>query len=420
MRIVYFIHQFFPEFASGTERVTLHLAQAMQRAGHQVHVLGCFIKRGQFAPTIGGPIDGVEEGVFEGVAATLLPHARLPASADTTFEVDPALAAQIEQWLRVARFDLVHVMHTMRMASAIAAAERVGLPLVMTLTDFFPLCVRVNLIDVAGAACSGPEEGKACARKCLGLSWSAAALQQRVAHARGVLARAGVRVVPSTFVAQRYREALEGGDFTVIAHGVDLPRLARAPSAPPTPLTPDAPLQVGFIGSLIPAKGVHVLLQALALRPRLRLRLSVAGAFHGDADYEATVRGLAAADGRVRLLGQCAADEVAALLRQLDLLCLPSLVPESYSLVFHEAAALQVPSLVSARGAPREAIRASGAGDVVDEDTPEAWAQALDAWSGDSQRRRAMRRAVQLPPRVEEEAFYYESLYRRALAQPRG
>ena len=416
MRILYLVHQFFPEFTSGTERVTLNLARAMQRAGHHVHVLGCVIKPGQFPRATGCPIDGVEQGIVEGVATTMLAHARLPVRADTGFEVDEQLAAQIGQWMRAERFDLVHVMHSMRMGSALAAAGRLELPMLVTLTDFFPACLRINLVDIDGRPCEGPQQGRACVRKCLGPAWTESALMQRHQHARSILAHAEACVVPSAFVGQRYREAFEHIEFTRIAHGVDLAALARAPA--PTPRAHDAELHLGFIGSLIPAKGVHLLLQALALRPELPLRLSVAGGFYDNAAYETKVRALAAADPRVSLLGRCTANQVATLLRQLDLLCLPSLVPETYSLVLHEAAALGVPGLVSARGAPGDAVRAAGGGAVVAEDTPQAWAQALATWVGDCTLRHQMRLAVPLPPRVEEEAFFYESLYRRALIKP--
>ena len=44
-----------------------------------------------------------------------------------------------------------------------------------------------------------------------------------------------------------------------------------------------------------------------------------------------------------------------------------------------------------------------------------AWAQALQAWAGDAAAARAMAHRVPLPPRVEEEAFFYEALYKRSL-----
>jgi hypothetical protein len=43
MRILFILHQFYPEFSGGTERVALDLARSAQRAGHYVRVLASTI-----------------------------------------------------------------------------------------------------------------------------------------------------------------------------------------------------------------------------------------------------------------------------------------------------------------------------------------------------------------------------------------
>lgn len=416
MRILFVVHQFFPEFHSGTERVTLNLARAAQRAGHHAHVLACAVQPDRFDGQPEARIRGAVAGVFDGVPATMLARASLPATADTSLEVADDVVTEILQWMQAQRFDVVHVMHTMRMGAAVAAAQRAHLPVVITLTDFFLACTRINLIDVDGRPCQGPEQGRACARKCMAPAWDAAALQRRHAHAHSLLGYAAARIAPSDFVARRFRAAFPGLDFDVLPHGVDLLAMARSRSEAPPRDAGEGTRRIAFIGSIIRPKGLHVLLRALALVPRLPLALSVVGAFHDDEPYEAQIRALAAADGRVTLLGRCSADEVAALLHGTGLLCLPSLVPESFSLVLHEAAALGVPGLVSDRGAPADVIRASQAGAIVPSDDPRDWAVALRRWVDDPGLGRGWCRAVRLPLRVEEEAFLYEGLYRQSLA----
>jgi glycosyltransferase involved in cell wall biosynthesis len=414
MRILYVVHQFFPEFASGTERVTLQLAQAMQRAGHHAHVLSCAV---QAAPADHALLfDGATQGVYAGVPVVLLSFDRLPGNADTALDAIGPYDDELERWMRAQAFDIVHVMHAMRMGAAVAAAQRVGLPVVVSSTDFFLACLRINLIDTAGLPCDGPEEGRACARKCLGPGWDPQRQAQRHQQARSILDYAQARVAPSDFVARQLATAFPGLALQVVPHGVDLLALQQ-PAPGPTPAPDPAVLQLGFVGSLIPVKGLHVLLAALALCPDLPVSLRVFGSFHGDDQYEDRLRQLVAQDKRVQLLGHGDRGQVAGLLRQLDLLCLPSLVPETYSLIVHEAAALGVPSLVSARGAPQDAIVASGAGDVVADDAPAAWAHALQTWAADAALRARWRQRVGLPPRVEEEAFFCESLYRAAIDQ---
>lgn len=411
MRILFILHQFFPEFGSGTERVTLNLARMAQRAGHHVQVLACMLDRNRHHGPACPEILGSITSIVDGIPVTLLDRSSLPIAADHAFDISEPVVDQVSAWLRLQRFDVVHLMHSMRMASAIAAVQRCGLPIVMTLTDYFLPCLRVNLMDQQDRACAGPEHGTACARKCQTPAWNLPALQARFLHAQALLGYASARVVPSRHVQQRYREAFPEQHFDVIGHGVNLLEIERA--RPVNPLS--RPLTLGFIGSVIQPKGLHVLLRALARRPQLPLRLRVAGGFYGDESYQAEVRSLAAADPRVELLGHFSAEQVAGLIYQIDLLCLPSLVPESFSLVVHECAAAGVPSLVSDLGAPAQAITRDGAGRVLPAGDVEAWAIALQEWATNPAIRTGWRQAVRLPMRIEEEAFLYEALYRQSL-----
>lgn len=413
MRVLYVVHQFFPEFRAGTERVTLQLARMTQRAGHAAHVLACALNPSHdWRPS--ADVGAVRHGSWEGVPLSVIARDALPATGDTGFDVDERLERELRAWMQRERFDVVHVMHTMRMATAVLAAQRAGVSMVLTATDFFLPCLRVNLVDVEGRLCEGPAEGRRCAERCATPTWTDAPLAARWVQARAIVAAARVRVAPSRYVAARFEAAFPGLDWLVVPHGVDLlaaldaEPLARLPTGP-------RPL-LAYVGSVVPAKGLHVLLQALRQAPDLPLRLAVAGATHGRDGYARELQATAAADARVHWLGACTPTEVASLMRGIDLLCVPSLVPESYSLVVHEAAAAGVPALVSALGAPAEAVTVHGGGDVVAPGDPAAWAAALHDVVSDPRRLDRWRANVPLPMRVEEEAFFYESLYRAAIA----
>lgn len=414
MRILFVLHQFFPEFSGGTEHVAFNLARMAQKAGHHVHVLAATVD-----PTrCGGiaaadPVSGSLRANYQGIPVTLIPRSLLPGSADIALEIDEALVTALAAWMDEERFDVAHVLHTMRMGSAVLAAQRCGLPYVLTLTDFFLPCARINLVTAGGAACSGPEQGRRCARDCAAPPWTEASYRQRYQHASSLAAAAAERVAPSAYVAQRYRESFPEVAFKVIAHGIDLLALARAAARPAPDRGPHA-LRLAYVGGVIPQKGLDVLLRALALLPGRELSLKVIGGFHGNPDYHREVRALAGADPRVELVGGLPAPEVFAALKEIDLLCLPSLVPETYSLALHESAAVGVPALVSDLGAPAERIAELGSGLVVANGDPRAWAAAIQSVLDQPSILQTWRQALPLPPRIEEEAFFYESLYRRA------
>ena len=412
MRILIVLHQFYPEFSSGTERVALNLAKTAQRAGHFVRVLACAVNPGAHHGTAATALAGALESVWEGVPMTLLPRAMLPASADYSLDVAPELLEPLAGWMKQERFDLVHVMHTMRMTTAVAAAQRCGLPYIMTLTDFFLPCSRINLVTLDHQLCNSPQGGKKCGKDCLGSPWSRDALVNRHESARLILAGASVRVVPSEFVAARYRAAFADCQFKVVAHGVDLLAL-MAHDAPARDGTKTVTL--GYVGSVIAQKGLAVLLRALARVKAPNLRLKVVGGFYGPEAYRNEILALAKADGRVELLGHLETAQVYAAIQQMDVLCLPSQVPETFSLALHEAAALGVPALVSDLGAPGVQVAAHGGGQVVASSDTAAWAKAIEALAADPSQIARWQAKLPLPARLEEEGFFYDSLYRTVL-----
>jgi glycosyltransferase involved in cell wall biosynthesis len=416
MRLLIVLHQFFPEFSAGTEHVALNLARMAQRAGHHVEVLTCAVH----ASRTGEPVDQLPQAtqtVYNGVPVITLPRALLPASADHSFEVHSTLSGQLAQWIKARRFDIAHVLHPMRMATAIKAIQQAGLPYVLTLTDFFLPCVRINLVNVSQQPCQGPDEGKRCAQDCRVPPWDADTYAARYQQAQAILLGASACVAPSEYVARRYRSMFSAVHVRVIPHGIDLLRLIQqAPPAPGSHQRTSGPtLALAYVGSIVPQKGLQMVLRALAQLPQLNLTLKVAGALHGDPVFQKEITQLAAADTRVTLLGQCDSAAVAGLLSSVDLLCIPSIVPESYSLVLREAAALGVPALVSDQGAPADLVRQTGAGAAVPIGDVQAWAQAITHIYSQPAQIAQWRSRLPLPARVEEEAFLYESLYRQFL-----
>src|SRR5208283_2318549 len=108
--------------------------------------------------------------------------------------------------------------------------------------------------------------------------------------------------------------------------------------------------------------------------------------------------------------------EVPALLRQFDVLCLPSMFPETFSLVLHEGFASGVPCLVSDLGYPPEVVRRNGCGEVLPPGDIRVWSEAIAQISADPSILAGWKRNLPLPARIEEEGFLYSCLYKAAVA----
>lgn len=129
-------------------------------------------------------------------------------------------------------------------------------------------------------------------------------------------------------------------------------------------------LLVSFVGRLVVEKGVRPLLEAMRRLQGEDIRLVVAGEGPLRAEIEAC--GLS----NVCLLGRLDGPDVAALLMDSDVLCLPTR-SEGFATTLLEAAACGTPSLVPDVGGAKELIPSSEYGFVEDDLAPDAIASIL-------------------------------------------
>jgi glycosyltransferase involved in cell wall biosynthesis len=184
----------------------------------------------------------------------------------------------------------------------------------------------------------------------------------------------------------------------MLENGVDLDIFTPSPWSE-TPSV-NQPLRLIFVGRLAPFKGIPLLLKALAqVQREFPVRLTIVGDGPLMRDWRRLAGDLGVAE-HVDFRGACSASEVAAQLRQHQVMCLPS-VRESGGAVLLEAMACARPVIAVAFGGPAEIVD-DAVGCAVPATSPEAvvagFAQALrdvvqnpDAWRrrGEEGRRRA-------------------------------
>jgi glycosyltransferase involved in cell wall biosynthesis len=136
----------------------------------------------------------------------------------------------------------------------------------------------------------------------------------------------------------------------MLENGVDLANFHPSPATAPREC-----LHVVFVGRLIPAKGVSMLLEAVAqIRGEVPLRLTIVGdgPTRPALEKESAERTLT---DIVRFTGGLPLSEVARQMRQADVFCLPS-VRESGGAVLLESMASGVPVIAVNYGGPAELV----------------------------------------------------------------
>lgn len=413
MRILFIIYQTSFKGRGCGDNFAINLAKAAQRAGHSVQLMVCMRNEQFLIGRFSSELPQARRTVDEGVPIILLPLASILENDRNEVTVNEPLERQLSLWMHRQKIDLVHIFHPMFTTLAVRAAQRCFLPCIVSLIDFLPICPRENMIDLDGHLCPGSEGGERCGRHCLHSPLTVENLKKRVSLVQGWLAGTKFRVCPSSYAAEQYRNTFPLLDFLVIPRGLDLCFFVRPPTV--VAVAEHTDLTLGYIGDFAQDQGLATLLRAVSAVAAPHLRLLVICSLPKDAVHHADVNQLLQADTRVQLIKAESPEEIARLLHSLDLVCLPSLTPDACSLILDQAAAVGVPALVSDLGASAERVAKFKCGLVLPAGNSEAWAKAIGKIVAQPELLAAWRANLPLPLRIEEETFFYETLYRSCL-----
>lgn len=383
MRVLLVTHRYPPFGVTGVERVAEQTAESLQAGGDEVTVL---TKRETAAP----PFPILERTQRRGVAVTMISggghlHGRFPRFA-------PALERLFEQVLLEVDPDVVLASHLLDHSPGyVSIARRWGVPVILELHDYYAVCELARLERRWGGLCRGPEGGHACAVHCFpeqpqtDQRWAL-----RTHMFRRALELSTALIAPSRFVEDYFRAAFGPSlpPLHVIGNGVDV-RADR-----PRRLAADDPLSVGYIGTVIPHKGVHVLIDALRLARLPAARLLLFGGVVGPY-LEKVLEGADRIENlECRAFGQFDPAQLPMLLDEVDVLVVPSLSWETYSLVIREAYACGVPVIASRIGALPEGVREGENGLLFEPGSASSLAAHLQTLSVDRSRLQALRDGI--------------------------
>ncbi len=406
MKLLYIVHQFMPEYATGTEAVAFRLAKAAQRSGHAVMVLTCSTESASLWR--GTTPEGLRWTSVSGVPVYALPAALVSDPYGFAPGVDAKARDIFSKFFAKSEFELVHVMHSLRMLDAVAIVKELGIPYIVTLTDFFTICYRINLVRASGVLCDGPSGGEACHASC---NIANVRIVKRQRRLHEVLASATERIACSQFVKEQFERECPNLAFRVIPHGIELLKFS------PREFKNDADeIVFGFLGTLSEAKGIDMLVNAFLDADVVNGKLVIVGPVHGNRDVESRIISASKKDRRITFKGPVSAEEVPNVLSGFDVLCVPSQRPETFSLVLHEAFAAGVPAIVSDLGHIAEVVRANGCGLVAPATSLPAWSAAIKSVAANRNQLRLWQTKIPCPLRIEEEAFFYDQIYRRSVA----
>lgn len=349
MNVLLVSHHYPPDAVGGVERITQALASDLARQGDCVAIV-----TRRFGPQTTVTI--LKELSPEGIPVYRLSGGYF--SNETFLQYHQELETLFGGVLQEVAPDLVHVLHLRGLSPRfIEMARARGAAVVVSLQDFGFACPRITLLNTGGEWCAGPAGGARCAQTCFANEGiRARRWELRARYWESMLQEAHRVICPSGYMADFFRaHGAEAERVRVIPNGVSLPPPASWEAD--TERLPGAALKLLFLGTVLPHKGAHLILDALATVPVGAVDLILAGAAD-DREYVRRLRAQAAAIPglRMRFFGAYEIRELTWLLRDVDCVITPSAWPEAFGIVTREALRRGVPVLVSRVGGLAEAV----------------------------------------------------------------
>lgn len=458
MKIVLTVHQFLPDFSTGTEVIALGIAKELQARGHRVTVVTGYPDPRRLADA-----DRFDRYTHEGIRVERFRHSPHPMGTQrvvTELSYDNRLFANaFEALLAEIEPDLVHFVHLARLSTSLvrSCVER-SIPTVFTATDFWAVCPYSQLRLADNSFCPGPDpSGLNCVRhyamssggrraSLVGLARRApdwmlelgiraakrepplappfvaevSALARRQSFLREQLNRVDRVLAPSRLME---RTLVDGGitpeRVRHLPYGIDTAGITRADGRGAGPR-----LRLGFIGSLTEHKGLDVAVKAVRLLdPALPVELSIHGApGQGPAGraFHRHVRTLADGDPRIRLRGPFQNGEVQQVLASLDALLVPSIWHENTPLVVYEAFAAGLPVIASDVEGISEVVRHEVDGLLFERGDAAALAACIRLVAGDRALLRRLASCTRPPLSVSEHVARLEAIYGEVLSERAG
>ena len=366
MKILQVIHGYPMRYNAGSEVYTQTLCQGLADR-HEVHVFTR--EEDPFAPDFRMRVEHDPDD-----ARIALHVVNNPRNRDRYRE--PGIDRRFAEALDRIRPDVVHIGHLNHLSTAlpIEAATR-SIPVIYTLHDYWLMCPRGQFMQMfprdpkdQWAVCDGQQDRK-CAERCYARYFGGSPEEEerdigywtdwvgrRMRHVREMTGFVDLFVAPARYLYDRHRDEfnLPERKLVHLDYGFDLTRLRGRSRAPGEPFT------FGYIGTHIPAKGIHDLIRAFGgVDGKAVMRIWGRPRGQSTESLKAIARRLPESKStRVEWLPEYRNQSIVEdVFNRVDAIVVPSIWAENSPLVIHEAQQARVPVIAADAGGMAEYVR---------------------------------------------------------------
>ncbi len=304
------------------------------------------------------------------------------------------------QWLDEWQPDVIHIISLITLGvGVVRAAKKHKIPVVFTLTDFWLVCPKISLVKGDGSFCDGKVTENDCLQCML---WNSTVtrlipkavsskvlfllartpwlsrlrglrgMTLNIADRRHVLQDIALQfdcvTAPSTNLAHLIETNIKfSAPIRVLYSGHDLSWLKDNPDSRSSSV-----VRLGFIGQLIPVKGIDLLIKAfLSIEKQENASLWIFGDEEQNPAFSSSLKSMAEKNMNIHFEGRFEHRELGRVLDRIDVLVVPSQWHENNPRVIQEAFAAKVPVIASNVGGISEFVQHEVNGLLFDHDSVE-------------------------------------------------
>lgn len=257
-----------------------------------------------------------------------------------------------DKFLEIEKPDIVNFHHLDGVgASLISNAKERGISTIFTVHDYWCICPRLFLLNRNYDLCSGPDYGLKCA-SCMEVGFdpiNVTTYMMRYDYVKKVLVEKTDKIIAvSDSVKKRLvEEGFPPDNIIVIYPYVDVDEHKNERINTDRQEKEPSHLKVGYIGAINPYKGVHVLIDAVK-KLKNENRSNIETHLYGGVDplFKETFQNLIE-DASIHVHGPYRKEELLHIFDEIDVLVVPSIVPETGPLVVQEGLRHGIPVIGS-------------------------------------------------------------------------
>lgn len=289
--------------------------------------------------------------------------------------INDKIEKEFERYLDLYQPDVVDIHHLSCLSTTIIRSiKKRKIPIVLTLHDYWMICPKGQRLKDDDLTLCEKIDRKRCT-SCLRPTLSVRKgylpgflrrffpaqykyqkeLSSYDKHITKMLSMTDIIITPTEFLKGEFVSyGVRQEKVKVIGHGLQSEPFEDFIK------TPAKKIRFGFIGSVIPSKGVHILVEAFNKFRRDDISLSIHGKilpFHGDTGYGERLKAMIRPGADVTFHGGYENQHLTKILSEIDVLVVPSIWHETFSIVIREGFLAGIPVIASNIGAMEESIQ---------------------------------------------------------------